>query len=747
MTLQSGPYEFQHDTSGYDGQGLLPSEVAIPSSGASQVTVRSQETHEEVVYDVPRKHLLDDIGTESNPSYAAISVLHTGTASPESETPCSEGLSIQQLVQNHSKFLPARVKVVRGYYGQNIELITDEHYNIHFVKRQKVVNIKDAQGTVYTIPLASSLQFGLVSNCGTQQEDGITFHKASDIMAQKILPGVVCATKAFQGADDMSSVLENEILKVQCHSVELDARETLKAFSFTTQSRKVLQADCAGDFSTKLSLIRLHLSDITTCIPCRAVVFIDEMATPPTVAKKFSTSLLSGPINITESKVETSLVASLSNKLAKTGEVTFLDIPLADHLAEVEFALMEPISTLETQLLREGTRNIMRKFDPRKLKHLREAKSARIARVQSLLYTEVRKSQEMVGIELECSIEDERPPPTTQMKLIPRESTPKQKDNLPNLKENVSKLLDELLYETPSSEPERDGVHIHDPATQSGLAVLTKPKPTPANSKESTKQSRVPPPTPPRKYFPSSPLHYEAIDDIYPPGKSNVPTEKPAGKADVPTGKPSVPTEKPAAKADVPAGKPSVPTEKPAGKADVPAGKPTGKPSVPTGKPAAKADVPPGKPSVPTEKPAGKADVPTGKPSVPPTGSGYPKPSPKPTPAVRKKPEVYAKPSKVEDDSYERLNFQTRTEPVEVRLNLLESMSKKHDQALQRLDDMQSTLERVTTKLLLLETQVQTLTLSSESAPLEENSSSSSSKSTRQQNKKYLCSLDNTQVG
>ena len=412
----------QHYSSIHGGHGLPPAvrhintATVAPSSASKRQMSPQRANHgniTEAVYDSPELcggHTSDEIRTQSNPSYAEVSVPPTGIATTDGEISYSESHSLQQVVQKYSKSLPACVKVLQGYYGQNVELITDELYNVHFAKHQKVVTIKDTQGTVYSVPLASTLQFGLVFN---EQEsmDGTTFHKVSDIMALKVLPKVVCATKAFQGANETSSVQENEILQVQ--SIEIHGIEALKVFSFTTNSVKILQANCEGDFSTKPSLIRLHLSDILTCIPCKAVMFIDETVTPQAIAKKFPSSVLSGSILITESKVETSLVASLSKKPAHkdSGKSTLLDIPLADYLAEVEVAVLESPSTQEVQLLCDDTKRIMREFHPNKLKYLREMRSARAARLQSLLYAEVQKGQEMVGVELESSIAVRMPLP------------------------------------------------------------------------------------------------------------------------------------------------------------------------------------------------------------------------------------------------------------------------------------------------------------------------------------------------
>ena len=616
--------------------------ASVASSGASKKPMLPPRANHgnitEAVCKLPEVH---DIYTESNPSYGGMSMLHTGGASiegeyQEREVSFSKSVSLQQFVQQHSKSLPTCVKVVRGYYGQSadLELITDDLYDIHFVKRQKVVTIEDTQGTVYSVPLASTLQFGLVF---TQQEnmDGTTFHKASDIMALKVLPKVVCATKAFLGEDEESSVHENEILKIQ--SVEIHGTEVLEVFSFTTNSVKILQANCKGDFSTKPSLIRLHLPDILTCIPCKAVMFIDETVTPQATARKFPSSILSGPILIAESKVETSLVASLSKTPAHkdSGKVTLLDIPLEDYLAEVEVAVLMSPSTQEVQLLCNDTKRIMREFHPNKLKYLREMKSARATRLQSLLYAEVQKGQEMVGVELESSIVYQTPLPIPSPTLNPVKPTPKEKEKSPPAEALLPSKESEAqhVYESLPGESELGPRHFQQARKLTSLSE--EPKQQPSGS--SIADAPIKPSQP-------STSQYEALEDVYPQRK----------------------------------------------------------------------------------------------PKVPPKGIVGLKPPPKPPPAVKKKPEVSAKPTSKLGDDY--VHFHTPAESLQARVTLLESQSKKHDKAIQHLDDMRSTLEQVTQKLQYLDSKVQNLNL--ESAPVK----NSSSMSPKEENKQYLQSLDNTQV-
>ena len=517
----------QRYSSIHGGHGLPPAvrhinTATVAPSSASKKPMSPQGANRgnvtEAVYNSPELcagHTSDEIRTQSNSSYAEVSMPPTGIATTDVEISYSESHSLQQVVQKYSKSLPACVKVLQGYYGQNVELITDELYNVHFAKHQKVVTIKDTQGTVYSVPLASTLQFGLVFN---EQEsmDGTTFHKVSDIMALKVLPKVVCAMKAFKGADKSSSVRKNEILKIQ--SIEMRGKEALKVFSITANSVKILQANCKGDFSTKPSFIRLHLQDILTCIPCKAVMFIDETVTTLATAKVFPSSILSGPILIAESKVETSLVASFSNKTAcEDSEIgTLLDIPLADYLSKAEVAILESPSTQEAQLLCNDTKRIMREFHPSKLKYLREMKSARAVRLQSLLYAEVQKGQEMVGVELESSIADQfsLPIPSPLFKSARREEKQSSlaEPPLPS-KESES----QHVYESLPGEVEVGERHFHQARRWTNFSVKPKQQPSGSIVGASKEPLRL------------SSAQYEAVENMYPQEKPKLPPKRTVG--------------------------------------------------------------------------------------------------------------------------------------------------------------------------------------------------------------------------
>ena len=103
-----------------------------------------------------------------------------------------------------------------------LTLSTADIYNIHLLKRQEVVVAKDCLGHQYNIPLNTSIQFGLLpsrellqAHEKSAQESShiLSFNKVSDIIAMKVLPKVVCATRTSKDGDQ-GSVEVGEILVI-----------------------------------------------------------------------------------------------------------------------------------------------------------------------------------------------------------------------------------------------------------------------------------------------------------------------------------------------------------------------------------------------------------------------------------------------------------------------------------------------------------------------------------------------------
>jgi len=177
----------------------------------------------------------------------------------------SKGISLKELARRYSKSFPLHVRTLEGFRGQTAQLsisLADE-YNIHFIKHQKMVTIKDALRQQYSVPLNSAIRFGLVYNPGKQPAISSTpfiFESVSDIIALKTLPKVVCAMIKYVGDTDRASVSANEVLCItRVHKPKFHGKKSLEVFSLITNAKKLLALECCGQFSTDPSLVQMHL--------------------------------------------------------------------------------------------------------------------------------------------------------------------------------------------------------------------------------------------------------------------------------------------------------------------------------------------------------------------------------------------------------------------------------------------------------------------------------------------------------
>ncbi len=104
-------------------------------------------------------------------------------------------MSLSQLARNYSKSCPLQIRILKGYCGQTtrLTLSSQDTFNVHFLKRVKVVVVQDAHGSPYSIPLNSAVEFGLVydpNNDRSQGLEGHRFERVADILALSDLPKV-----------------------------------------------------------------------------------------------------------------------------------------------------------------------------------------------------------------------------------------------------------------------------------------------------------------------------------------------------------------------------------------------------------------------------------------------------------------------------------------------------------------------------------------------------------------------------
>ena len=319
-----------------------------------------------------------------------------------------KAITLREVVQKYSNSFPIRIRVLQGYCSEDSEvnISTDDMYNIHFVKHTKVVTIRDEDGVTYSLPLGSAMKFGLIYNPSSNLDEalsGYDFERVSNIMAAPIFPKIIRATKSVHNSDDKSALEEGELLVIHhVHKTLLKGRKGLKVFSLLTKSEKILLDDCCGHFSTKPSLVQLNLPEIVQYIPSPF----------PSLAVMYSTSgstmqlhnlpgTQSRVITMCGNSSETSLVASPATEEGSESEKQILfDIPLNDDISDMEVEVIQSQNEEESEHLYDDTLNIFNEFDPNKLQSLKGTPTSPPSTTQSSLHR-VRSGYETVGIDIE----------------------------------------------------------------------------------------------------------------------------------------------------------------------------------------------------------------------------------------------------------------------------------------------------------------------------------------------------------
>ena len=267
-------------------------------------------------------------------------VVGNASANHVSEVPF---MPLKNALEKYKNHFPLRLKFMEGYCSEDSEcnLSTSEIYDIHFVKKTRVVSLKDNNGFMHKISLASAITFGLLYDPNNNIEEalaGYTFKHCSDILAADITPPVVCATDVITSPEE-HNIAQNEILLVKdVLKPKFRGKKYLKVFSFLTYTHKLLPEECQGNFTTKPSLIRLHPQQIVECMskpfPVQAIPYNNPVChdTPDKCSVHFT-----GVVTLCNCTTETSLVAS----------------PVSDNLDDnpISLHLNQEITQLEVEVI------------------------------------------------------------------------------------------------------------------------------------------------------------------------------------------------------------------------------------------------------------------------------------------------------------------------------------------------------------------------------------------------------------
>ena len=334
-----------------EGELKVKNEHDVSQSEASKLFTESSpsvniEKHESAT----RKDDISTINVSLSPMQSTTSSMKSsptsvqemiGTEAHVKESVVNTSMSLEKALKKYNHHFPLRLKVMEGYCSEDSEhnLSTNDIYDIHFVKQTRVITLKDGNGFMHHIPLASSMMFGLVYNPNNNLNEALAghqFEKCSDIMAAEIMPQVVCATIQVESTEENHSLAKNEVIVVKnIQKPKLRGRRCLKVFSLLTHTEKVLPEECIGMFTTKPSLIQLHLPQIVQSIskpfPTQAVLYVNPDC--PELPEKLNIPL-SGIITLCDCTTETSLVASsVSNDGCDEGQIV---LQLNDEMTQLE---------------------------------------------------------------------------------------------------------------------------------------------------------------------------------------------------------------------------------------------------------------------------------------------------------------------------------------------------------------------------------------------------------------------------
>ena len=381
-----------------------------------------------------------------------------------------EALTLPAFVFKCSTIIPLQILVQKGYHGgdESYSIATGDVYNVHFVKRTKVVVLQDENGLTFTVPLNSAIQFAPIYNPGNRPREalqGSTFERVLDIMAQVALPRVVKATKSHIRVDSKSTIEQNELFVVKKILHTSLRKKALQVYSVTLNEEKLLLSDSVGGFTTDPYAIRLYLPDIINHFLGDFPLDVQVIRTDADLEDNFPHHLMSEVSTLTGTDSETSLIASTdwSPNVKVTDEDDILiEIPI-DLPVEV---IVCQLDELKESYLYAHTKKLFERFDP--------------CRLHSIKSQVVRKGFEKEGMELQMpeSIYDETHSSSHNLKRTPsllkyQPASGSEVGNgvvppLPTLKARQLSLPSELEYSCPY-----DHLHLH--TYQSLKEVCPKP--------------------------------------------------------------------------------------------------------------------------------------------------------------------------------------------------------------------------------------------------------------------------------
>ena len=250
----------------------------------------------------------------------------------------------------------------KGFYGPTDRSSVSEGdiYNIHFVKKAKVVIVRDCSKVDYRIAHNSSVKFGVLHNPeGNVQKalDGYKYPKVSDIMAISPLPKAIRATMEFKGTAAENTVEKNEIYITK--EINLNGnRRCLVVYSVTKSMMKYLFESCEAHFSTKPYDVQLFLPEILEHFPqpfpTMCYLFVNS-----DTSQELPHHLTSSAVTLAGESTDLSLIAS-SNFEVGPGRPLLVEIPID---LDIEVQLTQPKHKTDYDQLYETNNDLIKNLN------------------------------------------------------------------------------------------------------------------------------------------------------------------------------------------------------------------------------------------------------------------------------------------------------------------------------------------------------------------------------------------------
>lgn len=298
-----------------------------------------------------------------------------GRTSEKMEACPGDGMSLLKFFKDFKDEFPKSFEVTLGFscQGDETSISEGERFVAHFLKRTKIITIRDENNETYSIPFNSALEFGLLHNPHNNQKEaqnGFIFKSAGDLMISRVLPKAIRARKAFRGISPESSVEHNELLLIKEVVQKEGERRYVKCIQLSTGKEKHLHEDCCGQFSTNPYDVRLMLPDILKHfqLPLKAVLYIGS-----DIDEDLPMSLVTSVIEIVTHRTDETLVASTimdENPASTPAYMNMMDDEApANQLNEIPLAFdinVNPmhVTPLTEEKLLEETKRFFEDFNP-----------------------------------------------------------------------------------------------------------------------------------------------------------------------------------------------------------------------------------------------------------------------------------------------------------------------------------------------------------------------------------------------